>query len=136
MDIAEQYELLPQNVKDVLDKFAESENDYESCADLVEALNEVGWTCEYYLDAEPFNLRRIIKKGESYTYEEIEFFSEDIGLDEAEFELNRWGKFVIGAQVLILEHKSKDIIMTFVLTGVQGDKSIYECVYTDLPINL
>jgi hypothetical protein len=132
MDIAEQYNNLPQNVKDVIDKFSEMENDYESCENLVKELNGIGWTCEYYLDAEPYNLRRIIKKGDFYFFDELKNFSEDVGLCEAEFELKEYGKFVIGSNILVFEHKQKDITMTFVLIGMQGgEKAVYECVYTD-----
>ena len=134
--IAEQYDTLPQIVKDVLDKYATDENDYESCANLVKELNTIGWTCEYYLDAEPYNLRKLIKKGKSYTHSEIERFSTDIGMDEAEYDLHEHGRYVVGQNILVLEHTSKDVTMTFVLTGTRGNDSIYECVYTDLDNNV
>lgn len=126
------WETLPQNVKSILDKYAECENDYESCDNLVKELNAIGWTCEYYLDAEPYDFRRLIKKGHSYTYKEIEEFSLDVGMDEAEYELHDHGRYVIGQNILVLEHKQKDITMTFLLTGTQNNENIYECVYTDL----
>jgi len=130
--LEEKYDTLPQNVKDILEKFAECENDYESCANLVKELNAIGWTCDYYLDAEPYDFRRLVKKGQSYTYDEIHEFSEDVGLCEADYTLHEHGRYVVGQSVLVLEHNEKDITMTFVLTGTRGDDSIYECVYTDL----
>lgn len=130
--LEKKWETLPQNVKDILDKYAECENDYESCANLVNELNAIGWTCEYYLDAEPYDIRRLIKKGHSYTYEEIEEFSLDVGMNEADYNLNEHGQYEVGKLFLVLEHNSSDIAMSFVLTGIRGDKSIYECVYTDL----
>lgn len=57
MDMFEQYELLPIEVQAILDKYSEKENDYENCSNLVDELEQVGWTCDYGLDAEPFNLR-------------------------------------------------------------------------------
>jgi hypothetical protein len=56
-DMFEFYEELPQEVTDVLAKFEAEENTYEACGNLVDALREIGWTCEYYLDAQPYNLR-------------------------------------------------------------------------------
>ena len=58
-DLFEQYETLPQEVKDIIDAFNEKENSYELCEDLINALEEVGYTCEYGLDAIPFNLECI-----------------------------------------------------------------------------
>jgi|SRR3989344_3286735 len=137
MDLFEQYETLPQPVKTILDKYAEMENDYEACGNLVNELNTVGYTCEYGLDADPFNLRRIMKKGDLYFFEEIERFSTDEGMNSADFSLTEHGKFLIGQQMLILEHNDKDIVMTFVLTGMQGGtRAVYECIYTDLDTEL
>ena len=55
-DLFQHYETLPQEVKVILAKFQKSENDYKDCQLLVEELNEVGYTCEYGLDAQLFNL--------------------------------------------------------------------------------
>ncbi len=55
-DLFEHYETLPNEVKSILAKFAKSENDYKDCQLLIEELNEVGYTCEFGLDAVPFNL--------------------------------------------------------------------------------
>lgn len=60
VDLFEHPELLPLEVQGVIDKFSESENDYADCAKLVEELNDVGYTCDYGLDAEPYNLRKIL----------------------------------------------------------------------------
>lgn len=53
------YEELPIEVQAVLDKFSECENDYENCGNLVDELETIGWTCDFYLDAEPYGLRPI-----------------------------------------------------------------------------
>jgi hypothetical protein len=128
--IAEQYEALPQDVKNVLDKYSECENDYDSCAKLQEELETIGWTISYYLDAEPYDLRRVIKKGQDYTYDEIyEGYAETKGLDERDYELTSEGEFIVGHNILKLEHKTKDEIMTFILTGTRGGQGIFECVY-------
>lgn len=122
---------LPQEVKDVLKKHESEENTYDACQALVDDLNTVGWTCEYYLDAEPYNLRPLFIKGKSYKYSDIEMMTEDIGMDTSEFDLHEYGRFVVGMNVVILEHQTKDICMTFVLTGTRGDDSIFECVYSN-----
>ena len=58
IDLFEHIETLPQEVRDVLDKHMEDwEDDYRKCAELVADLEAVGYTCEYGLSAEPYNLR-------------------------------------------------------------------------------
>lgn len=130
-DLFEEPTLLPQEVQDVIMKF--EEGTYEDCAKLVEGLNAVGYTCEYYLDASPFGLRKVIRKGNLYTLEEIERFSTDVGLDEADYYLYNAGRFAVGQNLVILDHKKESIIMSFLLSGATDDDEIvYECVYTDL----
>lgn len=58
-DMFECYEELPIEVQAVLDKFSECENDYENCGNLVDELETIGWTCDFYLDAEPYGLRPV-----------------------------------------------------------------------------
>lgn len=131
IDLFEQTETLPFKVNEILTKYEAMENDYESCANLVKDLETVGYTCEYYLDAQPYGLRKIINKGNSYTYEELENFTRSKGLDDAEFSLEEFGVFQVGVQFLVLDHLEDDEKASFVLTGTMGDNSIYECVYTD-----
>jgi len=60
-DLFEHPECIPQEVKEVLDRFADKVEEgmsYEDCASLVSNLEAVGYTCEYYLQAEPFFLRK------------------------------------------------------------------------------
>ena len=58
-DMFAYYDELPTEIKEVLDKYAEMDNTYENCGNLVEDLEELGWTCEYGLDAEPYDLRQL-----------------------------------------------------------------------------
>ena len=62
MDMFEHYEKLPIEVQAILDKYSEMENDYENCGNLVDELELVGWTCEYGLSAEPYDLRELSKE--------------------------------------------------------------------------
>ncbi len=59
MDLFETVELLPKEVQEVINNFSEKDNDYENCAKLVEELEEVGYTCDYGLDASPYDLKQI-----------------------------------------------------------------------------
>lgn len=59
IDLFEQPQLLPPEVVDVLNEFSLADNTYENCEKLVQALKPLGYTCDYELDAEPFNLRKI-----------------------------------------------------------------------------
>lgn len=62
IDLFYKPEVLPRPVIDVINKFLYSDNDYENCAKLVEELETLGYTCEYYLDATPYNLRKLTDK--------------------------------------------------------------------------
>ena len=53
-------ELLCDKARAVLEQFAHEELDYCSCKELEAALKPLGYTFEWGLDAEPFNLTKII----------------------------------------------------------------------------
>jgi hypothetical protein len=64
IDLFADYDNLPENVKLLLDEFHEKYesceyDSYELCSQLVTSLELIGYTCEYGLDAEPYNLRLI-----------------------------------------------------------------------------
>lgn len=50
---------LPIEVQEVLSNYVYEDFNYESCANLVDDLNSIGYTCEYGLSAEPFGLRKL-----------------------------------------------------------------------------
>lgn len=59
-DLFEHLDELPENVRQILERFAELDSDsYNDCGNLVKELNAVGYTCDYYLDGVPFNLRKL-----------------------------------------------------------------------------
>ena len=58
-DLLDNMHDLPDEVQDILSEFSELENDYLNCAQLVDKLNAVGYTIEYGLDAEPYNLTKL-----------------------------------------------------------------------------
>lgn len=60
----ENYDILPKEIKKIIDLFNIRKelleiDGYENCALLVTALEKNGWTCDYYLDAEPFDLKKL-----------------------------------------------------------------------------
>lgn len=59
IDLFEVYETLPQEVQDVLLKYCTGDNSYELCEALIKALEPLGYTCDYGLDGEPYELRKI-----------------------------------------------------------------------------
>lgn len=50
---------LPAEVQTVLDQFADRGNNYHNCKRLQTKLEEIGYTCTYGLEAEPYNLKKI-----------------------------------------------------------------------------
>lgn len=64
IDLFDDYDNLPSNVKALLDNFNDKyetcEHDgYGLCSQLVTALELIGYTCEYGLDACPYRLKKI-----------------------------------------------------------------------------
>ncbi len=70
-DLFEHYEDLPIEVQKVIDNFNAKGNSYDNCNELIDELNKVGYTCEYGLDASPYNLRKILGSKEE---QEILFY--------------------------------------------------------------
>jgi hypothetical protein len=58
-DLFETIETLPYKVQLILSEFAQDDNTYEACADLLRRCEAEGYTFEYGLDAIPFNLTKI-----------------------------------------------------------------------------
>lgn len=59
-DLFEYYDELPQEVREILSFYELEEMDYLTCENLLKELNAVGYTFEYGLSAEPFNLKKIL----------------------------------------------------------------------------
>jgi hypothetical protein len=56
-DLFEIPDLIPKDVHDILATF--EDNTYEECERIKNELEQIGYTFEYGLDAEPFNLRKL-----------------------------------------------------------------------------
>jgi len=63
-DLFEFYEEQPQEVKEILSRYESEEQDYRNCENLLSELETVGYTFEYGLDAQPFNLMKILSIGQ------------------------------------------------------------------------
>lgn len=59
IDLFDNYDALPIDVIAVLDEYQLAENDYDTCMDLVEKLQAIGYTCEFGLDASPYGLKKL-----------------------------------------------------------------------------
>lgn len=60
-DLFETPELIPSEVQNILESFDEEEcpNDYRDLERLLKLIEPLGYTFDYYLDAEPYGLRPI-----------------------------------------------------------------------------
>lgn len=58
-DLFETPELIPDNVQSVLETFDEDADPYHELARIVNEIEPMGFTFDYYLDAEPYGLRPI-----------------------------------------------------------------------------
>lgn len=56
-DLFETPDIIPKDVLDILTTF--EDNTYEECERIKNELEQIGYTFEYGLDAEPFNLKKL-----------------------------------------------------------------------------
>jgi hypothetical protein len=68
-----------------------------------------------------------MKKGNNYSWTAIMNFAE-----ENDYDMENLGLNIIGMNFIVLTHESKDITVSYALTGTTGEEYIYECVYTDV----
>jgi len=68
VDLFEDYEDQPEEVSAILSKYELEDNDYDVLEQLLSELKEIGYTFEYGLDGEPYDLRKIGQKGKSEFY--------------------------------------------------------------------
>jgi hypothetical protein len=62
MDLFEHYDKMPEDLKKVCDKWDEYNSttglDYNTCSQFLNEIEAIGYTFDYGLDAEPYNLRK------------------------------------------------------------------------------
>ena len=54
-----EYQNLPENVKGIVDSWDDNEDLYEECSRIKYELNVIGWTCDYGLDGEVYDVTQI-----------------------------------------------------------------------------
>lgn len=54
-----EYDNFPQEVKAIVDTYDDNENLYEECHRIQKELEHIGWTCDYGLDGEVYDVRVI-----------------------------------------------------------------------------
>lgn len=59
IDLFKHTEILPFRVREILYDFEQKSTSYEDCKNLVAELEKIGYTCEYGLDASPYNLQKL-----------------------------------------------------------------------------
>jgi hypothetical protein len=68
VDLFEDYDDQPEEVQAILANYEMEDNDYETLQNLKAELESIGYTMEFGLDAEPYDLRKIGEKGKSEFY--------------------------------------------------------------------
>jgi hypothetical protein len=65
IDLFEDYENIPDNVQSILDKYEDDfeRGDYTGLEKALKEMNKIGYTFDYYLDGQAYNLRPIGSKG-------------------------------------------------------------------------
>lgn len=60
-ELSQEFEDLPEHIQLILESFVEFDNTYEDCRELDRLLAEVGWECEWGLDAVPYDFKPIFR---------------------------------------------------------------------------
>ena len=59
IDLFELPETHSKELAAVIEKYSQLEGSYKNCENLVKELEAIGYTCDYGLDAVPFDLKKI-----------------------------------------------------------------------------
>lgn len=84
MDLFKHYDKMPDDLRGVVKKYEMGENDYRVLEDFKEEVEALGYTFDYGLDAEPYNLRKVAELG----LHEQEVSTEDTYLSSIEIVLD------------------------------------------------
>jgi hypothetical protein len=69
-DLFETLDLIPQEVRNIIEKYEEAGADYKMCQNLIKELEQVGYTCEFGLDGVPYELKQLSKTDSMLDVEE------------------------------------------------------------------
>lgn len=56
---AEEYDNLPQDIKNIVDSWDDNKNLYDECSRIKNELEQKGWTCDYGLDGMVYDVRQV-----------------------------------------------------------------------------
>lgn len=126
IDLFERYNELPLEVQDVLRKYSDWDATYEECAALLSDMNSVGFTFDYYLDAEPYYLRRIVRVGEYYTLIGLATFFTNEGCNISDYNL------IENGNEATIQHKNKAEVIKLLPIGKKENRILYRCLHTDI----
>jgi hypothetical protein len=59
MDLFKAYEQQPKELQSILSKYDLDALSYEDCKQMLKEVEAIGFTFEYYLDAQPYNLHKL-----------------------------------------------------------------------------
>lgn len=56
---AEDYDNLPEDVKNIVDSYDDNNDKYSECRRIKAELEQIGWTCDYGLEGEVYDVEKI-----------------------------------------------------------------------------
>jgi hypothetical protein len=96
VDLFEDYDNIPSNVQKVLDKYSDAfeDGDYRKLEKANNELKKIGYTFEYGLDGQAYDLRKIGEKGKSEYMNGGNIPMEDYGMDDDRWYLIEDGQII------------------------------------------
>jgi hypothetical protein len=121
-------DLVPAKVNELIENFVETQGDYEACREILQDVQQEGWTFDYGLDGIPYHLRKMpiiyIKKSKF-----LHWYFKEGSDDECKEEQDRMGLLLVdciiknGSFTLtaeqILETTNYELIPTRICEGIQ-----------------
>ena len=105
----QEYELLPTNVKSIVDSWDDNKDLYKECARIKTELETIGWTCDYGLDGMVYD---VVKLG--ITIDDFD--------DVVDGEDSQWSQLCCGHAEQMTEEGISNGIITSGGSGICGVK--------------
>ena len=106
----QEYELLPTNVKSIVDSWDDNKDLYKECARIKTELETIGWTCDYGLDGMVYD---VVKLG--ITIDDFD----DVVTDE---DGSKWSQVCVGHAEQMVEEETEHNIDATQGSGICGVK--------------
>jgi len=117
VDLFEDYEDQPEEVSELLSTLEVEDYNYDSLNDLLAEMKKIGYTFEFGLDAEPYDLRKIGQKGKS------EYYAEGGELGTINTELINVKNNIMGTTTLQMKIKGMRKPQDFIVYPISADQS-------------